>query len=93
MTRKKFVILLLLPLLLIIPLLQVEMPVEFQIAIFILACLFIWAVQLLRLKYLGYTWKQCIMAFFIGALGNTWWKMWQKDPVNRAKRSSSLPSI
>lgn len=88
MTRKKFIILLLLPFLIIIPsLLQIEMHVSSQIAIFVLACLFIWAVQLLRLRYLGYTWRQCIKGFVVGAFGNVWWKMWEKDPQHQRHQS------
>ena len=71
----------LLPLLLIFPLIAVEMTLWLQVSLFVFACLFIWAVQFLRLRYLGFTWKQCIAGFFLGALGNTWWQMWRKDPV------------
>ena len=93
MTRKKFTVLLLLPLLLVFPLLLVDMPVEAQIAVFVLVCLYTWMLHFIRLRFLGFTWKQCLIGFFTGALGKTWWKVWEKDSVKRTGTTSSLPSF
>ena len=46
---------------------------------FIVVILYMWTLQVLRIKYLGLSWLQSLKAFFIGPLNDYWWKMWQKD--------------
>jgi hypothetical protein len=82
MTRIRFVILMFLPLLLIIPLLTFEMGWQWQIAILVFAILYSWIIQFLRLRFLGFRWNQCLLAFFTRGFGKVWWKVWEKDPSN-----------
>ena len=47
----------------------------------IVEILSVWTLLVLRLKYLGLSWKQALKVLFIrGPLNDYWWKMWQKDP-------------
>ena len=74
MTRKRFIILLIL-------ISFIAVLLHSYKYFFIAEILNMWIILLFRLNYLGLSWKQALKVFFIsGPLSDYWWKMWQKDP-------------
>lgn len=73
MKRNVFVLLLTLPFIgaLIVPL---------GLLYFCISGVYLTTIFLIRLRYIGCTWRQIGKAYLLGPLIDCWWRMWAKDP-------------